>query len=568
MKKMPAFLLSILLGMALLSAFAFPAASAGDITDQATAAFDGQGKLRLVPVMPEGLTPEVTESEAFQRILGISPDGKTILGIITEKETVVIEPKESAEDQQEEDVSVIHSDDRNNERRKKKATSGEQGPREVEKKTDRFCLIRDGELIPVLENAEKGDGDPYGNLEKLTEQMMYLPGTEGLSWSADGRYITFSNVRMQSDQSGYSIRPMNVPVVDTASGEIWLADSYIHNNLLISEYGRVILSRMSRDGAYVYYLAHRNVDGEQYYCFCRCTPDGKNREILCRTQSNGLEMPFRPLSTSNLFENPDGSWVMLGTDQPVTESDKKAYSVMVSFTPSGDSWTAEVRSTGIPSSIDPVSFAWSPVSGYGLILLDYSDLRLLSGHADSVYIPKREGRVIARHLRIIRIRPDAEDPFDVWYMNRTGESPDEVELLSGESYLEYLQACIDGQNDEKPSGLDADDGSAFDINFRTDPLIVSACISPDGRYALVKALTSDWEGDYSKGKTYCFYLIDLETMAVIPVEAPEGIRTEVPPQESWYGSQYRLDMFWNADGTVFIPGEKEDDVFFRLAVQQ
>ena len=576
MKKIRISILSLLLLTALLSVSLAPAFA----EDAYAPAFSGQGTLRLVPYTPECLTPEVLADESFESVLSISPDGKTVLGVVSETETMELifddptenEEKEGEKEEEKEKETTLPGRNPLSQRSKKKTDTTPPGePVTVERTVYHFCLIRDGKIVPVRENAERGNGDPYGNMETVTSHISVYHYPGDISWSADGRYFTFSDV--QRTVTNYAWMLNYVLVADTAEGELYMADSYVKRNTLVENNGVVYLSRMSRDGAYIYYLVRRNMDDGIWFCFCRCRPDGRDREILCRTESDGRNMAYRPVTVSDLIENPDGSWTLFGTDEPLSYSSREHNLVMVSFVPSGDTWTADVRSTGVTGRMTPVDYAYSPDSGYGLILLFYSETMPLyrtdspdsaDGGMGTV------GRRIGEHIRIIRIRPDPEKPFDVWYLHRTGEQPEDVEILSGKASLEYLQARIAGENPEKPAELAGSEEGRYEPYFRTYPIIYGACVSPDGRYALVKVLQADWSGE-SQDRILQYYLLDLETMALVPVEAPGAVAgKEDTSSYSAKTTRNRSDMVWNPDGTIFIPGAKEKtgDVFFRLEAAQ
>lgn len=572
MKKIRISILSLLLLTAVLSVSLAPAFA----EDAYAPAFSGQGTLRLVPYTPECLTPEMLADESFEGVLSISPDGKTVLGVTSATEAMELifdDPTENEEKEGEkEKETTLPGRNPLSQRSKKKTDTTPPGePVTVERTVYHFCLIRDGEIVPVRENAERGDGDPYGNMETVTGYLSVYHRPDDISWSAAGRYITFSDV--QRVVTSYSWMINFVPVVDTAEGEVYPADSYVKSNILVENNGVVYLSRMSRDGSYVYYLVERSIDGVRWFCFCRCRPDGQDWEVLCRTEAADEGMPYRPVTVSDLTENPDGSWTLFGTAQPLRESSREYDLVMVSFVPSGDAWSVEVRPTGVTGRITPVDYDYSPASGYGLILLGNTELVPLyrtDSYDSEDYGGGMNGRRIGEHIRIIRIHPDPENPFDVWYLHRTGEQPEDVEILSGQASLEYLQARIAGENPEKPAELVGSEEDRYEPYFRTYPIIYGACISPDGRYALVKVLQADWSGNYGD-RSLQFYLLDLETMALVPVEAPEAVAgKEDTSSYSAKTTRNRSDMLWNPDGTIFIPGAKEKtgDVFFRLEAAQ
>ena len=75
------------------------------------------------------------------------------------------------------------------------------------------------------------------------------------------------------------------------------------------------------------------------------------------------------------------------------------------------------------------------------------------------------------------------------------------------------------------------------------------CLSPDGHYALLSASGGK---EHRSLNLYRFYLMDLETMEVRPVAAPDGLAGPALSFSSAFSQDYPPCMEWNDDGTLLI----------------
>ena len=165
----------------------------------------------------------------------------------------------------------------------------------------------DGTAIPVHFNPSMGIGDPFGK-EKTINGIFTkntFPALEGLSWSPDGRYITFTYPR-----GIVQLYSADVPVLDTATGDVYFADSYARK---ASEdgFGIVTASQFSRDGNSIYYLLVYTTEGQTRYQFCRCTLQGDDKQVLYDVPQDD-QIPFEIGAYSTLTEAADGSWLSAG----------------------------------------------------------------------------------------------------------------------------------------------------------------------------------------------------------------------------------------------------------------
>ena len=536
--------------------------------DRMPAAFSGQKTFFLVPCAAAVPPCDKTESGTERQYLGLSPDGKTILYLNTDWVTVLVDPSENETEQRDEDSAEENKSENgaskeNNETGSEFAVSVSRPGRKAKEKENpnekavriiQFCLYRGGQMIPIRASSDSGDGDPYGKLVNLSAYSYGIPASEGISWSADGRYVTFSALQ-RNLMAATGGSDTGVPVIDTVSEEVWMADSYNDRNPFEENYGHVLLSKMSRDGAYVYYLAQTRENDIFEYQFCRRGTENGEKEILCRNPA-GDRVDYDLYSTSDLFESADGSWILLGKNSGRAGSGRNTYTVLVRFVLSGETWRCEVRNTMIPMMTQPVRFSYSAESGYGLAVL--VNLNTVSAREQASMEEKLtiNAPYLASHrVSLVRFRPEENYLYDIWYLRRSGDSPAGVEMVPAETYLRYIQLLMLGSAPELPADFDAEEA------YRNpDPKIHNVCISPDGQYAMLYVRFTDEQADR-------LYLLQLETMEVRPVGTPEDLVSINLAAAAVMGKSFAPRMIWNDDWTLVI--EKEDGIigFYRLAAQ-
>ena len=89
------------------------------------------------------------------------------------------------------------------------------------------------------------------------------------------------------------------------------------------------------------------------------------------------------------------------------------------------------------------------------------------------------------------------------------------------------------------------------------PRSTCGCLSPDGRYALINV----------GSRELCrFFLMDVETLEIRPVDAPEGLATLA--FNTPLTAKFPPGMVWNGDGTLLIYDVNTDlPGAFRLTVR-
>ncbi len=503
----------------------------------------GSETLQLIPADPVTLPAEAADEELSPRVfLGLSPDGKTLL-TFTSEEVPLSEEEKAAAAEKAQKESGKETGSNSLPGRVKKQNSSDVSGTQI---TFHFCLIRDGELIPVKDNMEFGCGDPYQQLEKIKKRLSSFPGLNGLSWSEDGRYITLSDITM-----ALSNMPACIPVIDTVSKEVWLAQSY-NNNVLAEDFGSAYLTTMSRDGRYVYYISLSRDGGDPFFCFCRCATADGSREILCKT-SYSDPMGYRPDSASNLVETADGSWLLSGLSG--TEKSKDKGIALIRFAPAGDEWKADILPTMIPDLLASARFVYSPTTGYGLMLaFDNTRARAAMQVEQEMLISGGLPAGLARHVNLIRFHPGQDMHFDTWCMQRTGDTVDDMEMVSGAEYLAFLLTLASDMPIVPPP-----DYSAVEEMRNPGPIIYNLCWSPDGRNALLAVKTN-----LSGSNSLELYLLDPETMELRHVESPDNLIDMSLAAGSQLGTAYRPGISWNPDGTIVLLTGNGKISFFRL----
>ena len=170
---------------------------------------------------------------------------------------------------------------------------------------------------------------------------------------------------------------------------------------------------------------------------------------------------------------------------------------------------------------------------------------------------------IINRINLIRINTKDGFSWDVWCLQRTGGNSTDLKMVSASEYLQYVQSAVLGSMpDQYPEGFDA----RVSI-IHPNPSILNACLSPDGRYALLCVYTRERD-EYTHEPICLLYLLEMETMEIRPVEAPEGTVSEALWTNTAYGREYRPGMSWNPDGTIILINGKGRIEFFRLTVEK
>ena len=512
----------------------------------------GAETLRLKPVESPVVLPAEMGGEALQprEYLGISPDGKTMLTYTVEEVPLTEEEIAAAQEKAKEKKE----DSKVNSSLPGRKKSSKSAPVQTTKTVTTLCLVRDGQMVPLAENLAFCAADPEQYLEKLKVQIYAFPGVNGLSWSEDGRYTALSNYQLAV---GMSPGSRCVPVIDTVSNEIWLAESY-GQKPADDNYGYMWLSAMSRDGQYVYYLVVRKENENKYLCFCRTATADGSREILCRTPYS-QDTGYQPASGSNLVEAADGSWFLSGIYG--SGNNRMNGIVLIRFRPSGEKWTADVLSTMIPGAIDASRFVYSPATGYGLMVarnMKTTSVEAVSV-AEMVSSMYSAPLMAMNRINLLRFHPDEGTLFDAWYMRKTGDTVEDMEMVPAQDFLIYVQALAFGLSPEVPEGIDP----AEEMRNPT-PTILNVCMSPDGQQALLAVrpyLAGGNDGSME------LYLLKPDTMELRHVALPANTIGLNIAAGTPFSQAFLPGIEWNPDGTVVIHTNDGTIGFFNLVTE-
>lgn len=405
-------------------------------------------------------------------------------------------------------------------------------------------LTRDGQTIPLTINKDRGAGDPYETLEKnLMFLLNNLPGQEGINWSPDGRYalLTYKRAALQNT------KPLGLMVLDAETGEVFQAVA-VSRNLLKEGGGFVFEAKFDHTGRYVYFTGWINSIFKGYGLF-RCDMETYEVQLV----SGNLNMA----STPGLWETPDGRWLMLDATARNNGREAIYLSAKECFSSALMPMIETLAETGYPIGVDQ-SFvrrfsagAWqtgclvySSRTGYGLMIggpvtAMQTDTAAQEGTTAGYYAIYS----VLNDMRICRITPEGADMQHYWRIVDASEDLTGVRLeMVEDSYVTTLDRMANHSSDmvtqEESEALNA---YGTELMKSLQLLSTCGCASPDGRYALINVGNREGSG---------FFLVDMETMKMRPVNAPEGMATIY--LNSALTRKYQPGMVWNQDGTLLI----------------
>ena len=422
-------------------------------------------------------------------------------------------------------------------------------------------LTRDGLVIPVKTAPDKGAGDPY---EKLEMDLRVLGGSfpsyEGVAWSPDGKYAALT-CKVQALQNA---RPMDLMVLDTETGEAYLAVA-LGKNFKDEHSGFIYEACFDHTGRYIYFLG-RIQDMSMADSLFRFDMDTSEVQLVREN--------LYAVTAQSLFERSDGSWLVLGTKEYSTSRAPETVAVCGG---AGMGNAALNIFQALTGSAIPVSGgqqyerflpygAWRTVrllysaqSGYGL-MLGYSPVveqtANMANMADTPNTTLLSLGAVLNNLCMNRITPEAIDMAHYWrFREENGKLRAEMVDDALVAMLNKMASVgMQALTDEEQETLNA---YGQEVLVNAVPRATWGCVSPDGRYAL---LNVGAQGQYS------FYLLDLVTMDLCPVNAPEGVAGV--GYGTNMGAKYRPGMEWYADGTLLIYNTGTSAVeAYRLTIQ-
>ncbi len=411
---------------------------------------------------------------------------------------------------------------------------------------DALYVVRDGRALPVKAAPERGVGDPFGTLEETVSLLpRIVPGNEGVSWSPDGRYALMTNVRYAVMMAGQT--SINLTLLDTETGEVFLAAAY-GADFKSDDYGMALQAAFDRTGKYIYYFdMTRKQDGASPYALKRCDLDGFRSETL--------STDYYPSSRAALAQNRDGNWLAIGS----CEESRGTRDVLRLY--AADSGKTLQR-TDLPleGKWSLLKLDFSADTGYGLgygnsqTAMQASSAASAGNPAEQL-VPARGVEPIllfVQTMRLLRVTPEGIDTAHYWYLR--SDSGDGAKVRAVQMEDEAVAWLADVVKKKELSYADEEQKArlkayAEEMNGAVVMSVTSFCLSPDGHYALLSASGGK---EHRSLNLYRFYLMDLETMEVRPVAAPEGLAGPALSFSTAYSQDYPPCMEWNADGTLLI----------------
>ena len=431
-----------------------------------------------------------------------------------------------------------------------------------------LLLTRDGAEIPVHAAPERGDGDPYGKLEYgLSKLSSSFPGDEGVSWSPDGKYFIFCD----RSRTVASMVPTEIDLilVDAENGEAFALlpwrDGFSEEGSKVEvesdEFDRVIEARFDSTGENIWLICYLMNSPGGYYLLVRYN--------LAEHRAELIDNDFG-LSTNQqyLFEDGSGSFMVMSGSSLGFNGD--AHDVVTRYRPSL-SWLFRTNDGGLTSERferDVIQDALrrqkgsvSPATGYGLILVCGPARTISSGADTNTALAQARFAAPVTLPRLNRITPDGIDLNRYWELAGDPKDPSSLRLTETDPDLVGLIKArySDGRALTKDEQTRLDN-YAESILLNDLPVLSCLSMSPDGHYAILSARRR-YEG------TALFWLLDVETMAMRPVEAPDSLMSDYFGTEMGFG--YRPGMEWSRSGILLIFNSGSETVeAYRLDVRE
>ena len=383
-------------------------------------------------------------------------------------------------------------------------------------------LTRDGADVPVKAAPDRGAGDPYENLEKNLSRMGMMFGQEGVCWSPDGRYALLTGKRAALK----NYQTIGLMVLDTENGEAFHALA-LSENIVTAEGGRLYEAKFDRTGRYVYFTGIVNSLSQGEIGLYRCDMATYETQRICGIP--GLT------GAPGLYETSDGRWLVLGATGPEYGDREAVYAC-------GDGGAAQPSVRAFKAGTwSTISMLYSARTGYGLMIGLMIDSPTATTAGAAVSRDSMRIFAVLETMNIGRITPDGPDTEHYWRFADGGGEMKNVRLEPvDEKIVSILNRMANGgeYTEEEKEAL-----QAYGEELLNAPPLHSTCgcLSPDGRYALINL----------GNRELCrFFLVDVETLEIRPVDAPEGLATLT--FNTPLTAKFPPGMVWNGDGTLLI----------------
>ncbi|MBO4925952.1 MAG: hypothetical protein J5472_05695 [Clostridia bacterium] len=386
-------------------------------------------------------------------------------------------------------------------------------------------LTRDGADVPVKAAPDRGAGDPYENLEKNLSRMGFMFGQEGVCWSPDGRYalLTGKRVALKSNQT------IGLMVLDTENGEVFHALA-LSKNIVTAEGGRLYEAKFDRTGRYVYFTGVVNSLSQGEFGLYRCDMDTYETQRICGIPALA--------TVPGLYETPDGGCLVLGATGPENRDREAVYAC-------GDGGAAQPSVRAFKAGTwSTRSMLYSARTGYGLMIggptATTADVAAMEGAAVSPNSMRISA--VLEAMNIGRITPDGPDTEHYWRFADDGGEMKNVRLEPVDEGIVSILSRMANRGEYTEEEWEALQAYGEELLNAPQPRSTCGCLSPDGRYALINVGSS---------RELCrFFLMDVETLEIRPVDAPEGLATLA--FNTPLTAKFPPGMVWNGDGTLLI----------------
>ena len=202
---------------------------------------------------------------------------------------------------------------------------------------------------------------------------------------------------------------------------------------------------------------------------------------------------------------------------------------------------------------------YSARTGYGLVIGGHTTTTADVAVVQEAAVSHNSMRISAvlEAMNIGRITPDGPDTEHYWRFADDGGEMKNVRLEPvDEKIVSVLNRMANG-GEYTEEEWEAVQAYGEELLNAPQPRSTCGCLSPDGRYALI---------NLGRRELCRFFLMDVETLEIRPVDAPEGMAAIF--LNSQLTAKFPPGMVWNGDGTLLIYDSNTDlPGAFRLTVR-
>lgn len=354
-------------------------------------------------------------------------------------------------------------------------------------------VVEDKTITLIQPNYERSVPDTYGGFAQFAQMRpLNWVGSEGITWSPDGRYAVITN---HKQVLMYMRFIYGLYIIDTQSGELYCADTYPSD--FLKGGASVLQACFDASGRYLYYTLYGGAYEDTRASLMRYDMQTGEKQRILPCFHNAAYPKLQRDSKGRLIH-------MMDT---IRADESLGLSV---YTQQSGIWTYRTYTFSMPSAVIRPTYMEVGSADIGIML------HTLLPNYD-------QNRVFSAFGRFI-----ADDSF-------TGY--DELLLIEDE---DAAQATVLPLSDYQDGRALAEKITQID-----SMQYLNAKLSPDGHYALLLMKTT-------KESTFCFLVMDMETLALRPVHTPAGTASLLGANTSQlYPSGYN----WFAGNKIIIMTE-------------